>query len=215
MILFNFPCASSYRQLYAQIDALRHELAQRSSEIEFTRQELLSEKELKKKLEARVEELVAYVERAKRFQSSSSEPDLAVSMEYLKNCVYRYMATNEVSERKRMSNVICTILKLTSQEKRAVDDALAEAEAAVAVPDPIASLGLNNVDVSSMFTSTGWDSWLGLSSASGSGSASSSSSSVPTVSATSTISGPAVYGQGRPIPHNSGGNGSGSQPHTR
>jgi hypothetical protein len=204
--------------LYAQIDTLRHELAQRSSEVEFTRQELLSEKELKKKLEARVEELVAYVERAKKFQSSSSEPDLAVSMEYLKNCVYRYMATNELSERKRMSNVICTILKLTSQERKAVDDALAEAEAAVAVPDPIASLGLNNVDVSSMFSSTGWDSWLGLSSSSGAGSgagsgsaSSSSSSSVPTVTATSTGTGTgqrppaAVYGQGRPIPHNSGG----------
>jgi hypothetical protein len=204
--------------LYAQIDTLRHELAQRSSEVEFTRQELLSEKELKKKLEARVEELVAYVERAKKFQSSSSEPDLAVSMEYLKNCVYRYMATNELSERKRMSNVICTILKLTSQERKAVDDALAEAEAAVAVPDPIASLGLNNVDVSSMFSSTGWDSWLGLSSSSGAGSgagsgsaSSSSSSSVPTVTATSAGTGTgqrppaAVYGQGRPIPHNSGG----------
>jgi hypothetical protein len=45
-------------------------------------------------------------------------PDSAINMEYLKNCVYKYMASNELSEKKRLYPVICTILKLTSQERK-------------------------------------------------------------------------------------------------
>lgn len=39
-------------------------------------------------------------------------------MEYLKNCVYKYMSSNELSEKKRLYPVICTLLKLTNQEKK-------------------------------------------------------------------------------------------------
>jgi hypothetical protein len=71
-----------------------------------------------------VEELLSYLDRTKK----SSESDSAINMEYLKTCVYRFMATTEVSERKRLFPVIATIMRLTSAEKATVEAALASAE---------------------------------------------------------------------------------------
>ena len=71
-----------------------------------------------------MEELLGYLDRTKK----SSESDSAINMEYLKTCVYRFMATTEVSERKRLFPVIATIMRLTSAEKATVEAALASAE---------------------------------------------------------------------------------------
>lgn len=77
-------------------------------------------------LEGRVEELLAYLDRSKKFQGDG--PDFATNTEYLKNCVYRFMATTEHSERRRLAPVISTILKLTSQEKKHIDWALSQGD---------------------------------------------------------------------------------------
>jgi len=71
-----------------------------------------------------VEELLGYLDRAKNTQESDS----VINMEYLKTCVYRFMASTELSERKRLFPVISTIMKLTSQEKATIEAALQSAE---------------------------------------------------------------------------------------
>jgi GRIP domain len=105
---------------------------------------------LKKSLEVRVEELMAFLDRTKKFQAGASDPDAAVNMEYLKNCVYRFMATTEHSERKRLAPVISTILKLTSQERRNIQVALSandveEVEAALTSLGAIATSSLQSL----------------------------------------------------------------------
>jgi hypothetical protein len=129
-------------ELYSQIDELRREVANRGTEVESTRQELINESAIKRKLEGRVEELLAYLDRSKKFQGDG--PDSATNTEYLKNCVYRFMATTEHSERKRLAPVISTILKLTSQEKKAIEQALTvgEGDSSVNSFDTLASFGL-------------------------------------------------------------------------
>ena len=111
-------------QLNTQIDVLRHALSLKGMEMEVSHNDLLLAKEEKRKLEVRIEELLAYLDRTKKLQ----EGDSAVNMEYLKNCIYRFMATNEVSEKKRLFPVIATILKLTSSEKKHIEVALAVEE---------------------------------------------------------------------------------------
>lgn len=111
-------------QLNSQIDELRHNLSLKGLEVESSLSELQLAKEEKKKLEIRIEELLAYLDRTKKLQ----EGDSAVNMEYLKNCIYRFMSTNEVSEKKRLFPVIATILKLTSSEKKQINIALAVEE---------------------------------------------------------------------------------------
>lgn len=129
-------------ELYSQIDELRREVANRGTEVESTRQELINESAIKRKLEGRVEELLAYLDRSKKFQGDG--PDSATNTEYLKNCVYRFMATTEHSERKRLAPVISTILKLTSQEKKAIEQALTvgEGDSSVNSFDTLTSFGL-------------------------------------------------------------------------
>ena len=73
-----------------------------------------------------MEELLGYLDRAKNTQ----EADSAINMEYLKTCVYRFMATSDLSERKRLFPVISTILKLTSQERGAISNSLQSAKTA-------------------------------------------------------------------------------------
>jgi GRIP domain len=99
-------------------------------------------------LEGRVEELLAYLDRSKKFQGDG--PDTATNTEYLKNCVYRFMATTEHSERKRLAPVISTILKLTSQEKRHIDYALSQGDG----DDNIATLASFGAFAGSFFGAT-------------------------------------------------------------
>lgn len=91
----------------------------------------------------RVEELLGFVDRTQK----STQADSAINMEYLKTCVYRFMATTELSERKRLYPVIATLMKLTSQEKGAIETALAAAES----QEPLQSLSNT---VSSWFGAT-------------------------------------------------------------
>ena len=48
------------------------------------------------------------------------DPDSLVNMELLKTCVYKFMISTDAKDKIRLSNVVCTILKLTSQEKQEV-----------------------------------------------------------------------------------------------
>jgi len=86
---------------------------------------------------------MSYLDRTKRLQ----DPDSATNMEYLKNCIYRFMATTENSERRRLYPVISTILKLTSSEKTAIEVALATAEEA----DPSNVVSSLSASISSFF----------------------------------------------------------------
>ena len=103
---------------------------------------------LQKALEGRVEELLAYLDRSKKFQGDG--PDTATNTEYLKNCVYRFMASTEHSERKRLAPVISTILKLTSQEKKQIEYALAQGDG----DDNIATLASFGAFAGSFFGAT-------------------------------------------------------------
>lgn len=73
----------------------------------------------------RIEEFAAVLERKKGLQES---PDSALNVEYLKNCIFRFMATTEHSEKKRLFPVISTILGLTSEEKSTIKVTLDEIE---------------------------------------------------------------------------------------
>lgn len=66
---------------------------------------------------------MAFLDRTKQLQEG---PDSAINMEYLKNCVLKFMATSQLSEKKRLFPVIATILKLTSGEKESITAALNE-----------------------------------------------------------------------------------------
>lgn len=76
-------------------------------------------------LKNRVEELLAYLERTKQLREG---PDSAINMEYLKNCVFKFMSSSDLSEKRRLYPVIATILKLTSQEMRDVEAAFQATE---------------------------------------------------------------------------------------
>ena len=90
---------------------------------------------------------MAYLDRSKKFQGDG--PDSATNTEYLKNCVYRFMATTEHSERRRLAPVISTILKLTSQEKRTIDTALAAGDSEEM--DTLATIGAFTSSFGSFF----------------------------------------------------------------
>ena len=66
---------------------------------------------------------MAFLDRTKKLQEG---PDSAINMEYLKNCVVKFMATSQLSEKKRLFPVIATILKLTNVEKDQIVTALDE-----------------------------------------------------------------------------------------
>lgn len=78
-------------------------------------------------LSQRVDELVAFIERSRQHQSNQES---IINFEYLKNCIFRFMSTSELSEKKRLSPVIATLLKLTSEERDLIDAVLKEEEAA-------------------------------------------------------------------------------------
>jgi len=97
------------------MDELRQQLSSRGLELEELKRALQLEKALRVKLSTQKEELLCYIDRSK--QASGEES--TVNMEYLKNCIMRYMGTFEISEKKKLFPVIATILKLTKAEKAA------------------------------------------------------------------------------------------------
>lgn len=113
-------------ELQLQAELLKKELSQRGINVEATRQELQYEKEEKRLLSNKIEELLAFIDRTKRLNDGG--PDSTINMEYLKNCIFKYMCSTELSERKRLYPVISTILKLTSQELALIENAFAISE---------------------------------------------------------------------------------------
>ena len=65
--------------------------------------------------------MTAFLERSQKLQDS---PDGAINIEYLKNCVFKYMSSTRRSDRMRLYPVIATILKLTPSEREEIDSAL-------------------------------------------------------------------------------------------
>eukprot|EP01036_Dinobryon_divergens_P030757 gene30757-40051_t len=110
-----------------KLEATMKELSLRGIELEASQQELVAERAERKKTQSRVEELLAFLERSKKLQGEG--PDSAVNMEYLKNCVCRFMASSysDLSEKQRLYPVISTILKLTAAERKQVELALTAA----------------------------------------------------------------------------------------
>jgi len=109
-------------ELYNQMEELRREISSRGLQIAQQNEDIMHEREQNKKLNTRINELVAFLERSKKLVDS---PDSAVNVEYLKACVFKFMSSSEISEKKRLAPVICTVLKLTPVERKEVDNALA------------------------------------------------------------------------------------------
>jgi hypothetical protein len=76
---------------------------------------------LKRSLNLRFEEINAYSERNKTLQPNTST---SINMEYLKNCIFRFMISTEHSERIRLYPVVATILKFTPSETSMISSAL-------------------------------------------------------------------------------------------
>jgi hypothetical protein len=114
------------KQLQSQSNILKKELVQRGIDLEATRQELQYEKDETKNLHHRINELISYIDRIKHLHDGS--PDSNINMEYLKNCIYKYMTSIEVSEKKRLYPVIATILKLTTHEIIMIENAFNQNE---------------------------------------------------------------------------------------
>ena len=111
-------------ELYNQIEELRREISSRGLQIAQQNEDIMHERDQNKKLNLRIDELVAFLERSKKLTDG---PDSAINIEYLKACIYKFMSTNEISEKKRLAPVICTVLKLTPVERKEIDNALAAA----------------------------------------------------------------------------------------
>jgi len=114
------------KQLQYQSNVLKKELVQRGIDLEATRQELQYEKDENKNLHHRIDDLISYVDRIKHLHDGS--PDSNINMEYLKNCVFKYMVSIELSEKKRLYPVIATILKLTNHEILMIESAFNQNE---------------------------------------------------------------------------------------
>ena len=74
----------------------------------------------KVKLSLKIEQMTAYLERLQQQEG----PDSGTSMEYLKNCIFKYMSSTHRNERVRLYPVIATILKLTAAERAEIEVAL-------------------------------------------------------------------------------------------
>ena len=80
--------------------------------------------QFQRKLKSRLDELLAHIERNK----ASASPESAINMEYLKNCIYRFMVSSEHSEKMRLYPVVATILRFTSDEVNAIQESLENQE---------------------------------------------------------------------------------------
>jgi hypothetical protein len=68
-----------------------------------------------------LDKLTAFLDRSKQLKDG---PDSAINIEYLKNCVFKFMSSHRRSERMRLYPVIATILRLTPAEKQEIEAAL-------------------------------------------------------------------------------------------
>jgi hypothetical protein len=70
---------------------------------------------------AKLDQLTAFLDRSKQLKDG---PEAAINIEYLKNCVFKFMSSARRSDRMRLYPVIATILKLTPAEKQEIEAAL-------------------------------------------------------------------------------------------
>ena len=121
------------QELMGKIDELKRESSERNMEVNEAKTQILQHLEDKSKLNDRIEELETFLNRSKK----SVDQDAVTNMEYLKALIFRFMATREVSEKKRLFPVIATILNLTSAERGKVEMAIAELESDAALGDVV------------------------------------------------------------------------------
>ena len=121
------------RELNSQLDELKRENGKRNMEVNEAKMQIMQHIEDKARLSSRIEELETFLNRSKK----SVDSDAVTNMEYLKALVFRFMATSEVSEKKRLFPVIATILNLTSAEKGKVEIAIMELESGAALDDVV------------------------------------------------------------------------------
>lgn len=108
-------------ELYAKVDELRKQVGVAEQLNVELQSELVTEKEIARSLQTRVEELTAILDRTRKLRD---DPDSQVNTEYLKNCIYKYMICTDPKDKLRLSNVVCAVLKLTDQEKTEVKEVL-------------------------------------------------------------------------------------------
>lgn len=58
--------------------------------------------------------------------SQANMTPLNINIEYLKNCIYKYMTTLKMSEKQRLYKVIATILNFTKKEIQTIEESLQE-----------------------------------------------------------------------------------------
>jgi hypothetical protein len=112
--------------LKSELDELRISYSGRGSELESCRRQLQSEKEAVLRLTAQREELISFIDRSKQVDPGNA--DSIVNMEYLKNCICKFMATVELKEKRQLFPVIATVLKLTESERDFVNASFAAQE---------------------------------------------------------------------------------------
>ena len=95
--------------LTAELEELRAGEWAKSMQITEAKMHMTQQLEENQTLQERVEELQNFLSRSKK----STDSEAVTNMEYLKNCVWRFMATTEMSE-ERLFPVISTILNFTS-----------------------------------------------------------------------------------------------------
>ncbi len=121
------------QELTGQLDDLKREYGKRNMEVNEAKMQILQHVEENARLSSRIEELENFLNRSKK----SVDSDAVTNMEYLKALVFRFMATSEVSEKKRLFPVIATILNLTSAERSKIEMAIVELESGAALDDVV------------------------------------------------------------------------------
>lgn len=85
-------------------------------------------------------ELEGYVLGEKRKEVLNDSSTASVNLEYLKNCIFRYLSTSEPSEHSRLLPVISTILQLSASEQQMVAAQIEKEKHLHAGVVPVASL---------------------------------------------------------------------------
>lgn len=58
--------------------------------------------------------------------TEAAQRKINLNIEYLKNCILKYMTTNNISEKQRLYKVIATILNFTSKEIKSIEETIQE-----------------------------------------------------------------------------------------
>lgn len=120
------PQSFFINELVRQLETARAEAAEAQRDGHSARSRLETLLLEKQSLAVRLELLEAAPARSRELSSG-------VNLEYLKQCVFHFMSSTEQSERRRLFPVISALLQLTPTERRAVEDALQQPTAPLAL----------------------------------------------------------------------------------